>query len=83
MFLADVPVKTIVFATATYQTWQGLARVVVQATLDCTGPHRDAAKEIDVDAPPSAYATTCPTQDAVLRATSDDLTLSSTIRALT
>jgi hypothetical protein len=44
--------------------------VVVQATVDCTGPHRDLARQIDVDAPVSAYAASCQTEDAVISATS-------------
>jgi hypothetical protein len=43
-----------------YETWQGLARVVVQVTTDCTGEHRDLAKAIDVDAPSNTYVTACP-----------------------
>ena len=38
----------------------GSARVVVQATTDCTGEHRELAKAIDVDAPPGTYAAECP-----------------------
>lgn len=51
----------------TYQTWRGLGRVVVQVTLDCTGIHRDLAKQIDIDADPSAYAIECPAAAAVER----------------
>jgi hypothetical protein len=54
----------------TYETWRGLGRVVVQATVDCTGTHRDLAKRIDLDASPTAYAAVCPTEDAELEATS-------------
>ena len=31
------------------------ARVVVKATVDCTGDHRDLSRQIDVDAPPGGY----------------------------
>jgi hypothetical protein len=54
----------------TYQTWQGLGRVVVQVTLDCTSANRDLAMEINIDADASAYASACPTagRSAVLMA---------------
>ena len=54
----------------TYQTWKGLGRVVVQVTLDCTSPNRDLAKEIEIDADASAYASACPAagRSAVLMA---------------
>lgn len=54
----------------TYETWQGLGRVVIQATVDCTGKHRQVAQAIDVVAGAAAYADKCPTEPAVLRATS-------------
>ena len=44
----------------TYETWQGIGRVVVQATMDCTGQHRELGKFVDVDAPLGTYATSCP-----------------------
>jgi hypothetical protein len=58
----------------TYETWQGLGRVVVQVTVDCTGEHRELAKLIDVGAEATAYADVCPTEDAVLTATTDRFT---------
>jgi hypothetical protein len=39
-----------------------------------TGEHRDLAKRIDVGAEATAYADTCPTEDAVLTATTDRFT---------
>eukprot|EP00038_Savillea_parva_P002877 m.118596 g.118596 ORF g.118596 m.118596 type:complete len:800 (+) comp10987_c0_seq1:276-2675(+) len=60
----------------TYETWQGLGRVVVQATVDCTGEHRDMAAQIDVQADPSTYASDCPTGDAVIVATAGHLSAS-------
>lgn len=54
----------------TYETWQGLGRVVVQATVDCTGTHRALAKQIDVGVEETVYPTSCPTEDAVLEASS-------------
>ena len=58
----------------TYETWQGLGRVVVQVTVDCTGEHRELAKLIDVGAEATAYVDVCPTEDAVLTATTDRFT---------
>lgn len=58
----------------TYHTWQGLGRAVVQATLDCTGEHRDVAAQIDTDAPASLYDSSCPPEGTygVVKATSAD-----------
>ena len=53
----------------TYSTWQGLGRVILQATVDCTGPHRSLARRIDLDAAATAYAATCPPGDIVVEAT--------------
>ena len=47
-------------------------------TLDCTGRQRDLAKRIDLGAEATAYAETCPTEDAVLTAKTDRF--SATIR---
>jgi len=57
-----------------YQTWQGLGRVVVQATVDCTGRHRALAQQIDVEAGAGAYATACPNGNAVISATANGFT---------
>jgi hypothetical protein len=54
----------------TYETWEGLGRVVVQASVDCTGTHRALAKQIDIGAEEALYPASCPEQDAVLAASS-------------
>lgn len=56
----------------TYQTWQGLGRVVVQATLDCASEHRALAASIDLDVPENTYAAECPSGPAVLAATAGE-----------
>jgi hypothetical protein len=64
---------------AVYQTWMGFGRVVVQATVDCTGSHRELARQIDVEAGPDAYATACRTDDAVISATAGAFSATITI----
>jgi hypothetical protein len=50
----------------TYQTWQGLGRVVVQVTLDCTSQHRNMAEQIDLEAASNAYAASCPSSKSAV-----------------
>lgn len=49
------------------QTFRGLGRVVVQATVDCTSAARGLAGQIDLD-PTIAFAEACPTAVAVVTA---------------
>jgi len=53
--------------------------VVVQATVDCTGRHRELARQIDLEASTSAYAAACPTGDAVVSATAAGFSVTITI----
>ena len=63
-----------------YETWQGLGRVVVQVTVDCTGQHRSLARSIDVEAVAGAYADACPDDGgAVISATTAGFTTTITI----
>ena len=65
---------------AAYATWQGLGRLVVQATLDCTGPHRAMAQGIDLDAGPGAYAADCPAEGHAVISAAAPGGLSATVR---
>jgi hypothetical protein len=54
---------------AVYETFQGLGRVLVQPTIDCTSLNRDLALQIDKTVSPTlTYAQVCPTQPAVVTA---------------
>ena len=54
---------------AVYQTFQGLGRVLVQSTIDCTSLNRGLALQIDATVSPTlTYADACPTAPAVVTA---------------
>ena len=52
-----------------YETFRGLGRVLVQATVDCTSPNRALARMIDATVSPTLeYADACPIEPVVITA---------------
>jgi hypothetical protein len=59
---------------AVYETFQGLGRVLVQPTVDCTSLNRGLALQIDAKVSPTlAYADKCPTEPAMVTASAAGL----------
>lgn len=57
-----------------YETYRGLGRVLVQATVDCTSSNRGLARDIDATVSPMLrYADTCPTEPVVITAKAEGL----------